>query len=257
MKIVLNAWRQSGPNDAGRFVRYELSDVSPDMSFLEMLDLLNESLLHQGQEPLAFDNDCREGICGMCGFFINGEAHGPQPASTVCQLYMRSFKDGDELRIEPWRVKGFPVVKDLCVNRGAFDRIIASGGYITAATGSAPEANTTRIPKRDVDRAMDAASCIGCGACAAACPNGSAMLFTGAKVTHLSQLPQGQPEIHSHVRSMVAQHDAEGFGSCTNIGECAAVCPAEIPIDVISQLNRTFVKSLVAAQPESRKPEGE
>jgi succinate dehydrogenase / fumarate reductase iron-sulfur subunit len=206
------------------------------MSFLEMLDVLNEQLFQAGEEPVAFDHDCREGICGACGIVINGVAHGPE-VTTTCQLHMRSFKDGDSITIEPWRAKAFPVVKDLVVDRSAFDRIIAAGGYVSVNTGAAPEAHSVPVPKVDADRAFEAAACIGCGACVAACPNASGMLFTAAKITHLGLLPQGQPEREARVVDMLNQHDAEGFGGCTNIGECAAVCPKEIPLDVISQLN--------------------
>ncbi len=237
MKITVNVWRQKNADAKGEMVGYHLDDVSEDMSFLEMLDVLNEQLTLAGEEPVAFDHDCREGICGSCGVVINGIAHGPE-VTTTCQLHMRSFKDGDVIDIEPWRAGAFPIVKDLVVDRGAFDRIIQSGGYISVNTGSAPEANNPPVPKEDADHAFAAATCIGCGACVAACPNGSAMLFTAAKVTHLGLLPQGQPERESRVASMVAQHDAEGFGSCTNIGECASACPKEIPLDVISQLNK-------------------
>ncbi|WP_116245970.1 succinate dehydrogenase/fumarate reductase iron-sulfur subunit [Nocardiopsis sp. FIRDI 009] len=243
MKITLRVWRQKGPDDEGRMVNYELSDVSPDMSFLEMLDVLNEKLTLQDEDPVAFDHDCREGICGACGVVIDGEAHGPE-VTTTCQLHMRSFKDGDTITVEPWRAKAFPVVKDLVVDRGAFDRIIQAGGYISAPTGTAPDAHATPVPKDDADRAFDAATCIGCGACVAACPNASGMLFTAAKVTHLGMLPQGQPERASRVVKMVNQHDEEDFGGCTNIGECAAVCPKGIPLDTISQLNRDLLGSL-------------
>jgi succinate dehydrogenase / fumarate reductase iron-sulfur subunit len=207
------------------------------MSFLEMLDLLNEQLVGQGEEPVAFDHDCREGICGMCSLMINGQAHGPE-VTTTCQLHMRSFNDGDVITVEPWRADSFPLVKDLIVDRSAFDRIIANGGFISANTGSAPEANSVPAPRDKAQRAFNVATCIGCGACVAACPNGSASLFLGAKITHLGELPQGQPERYSRVASMVAQHDFEGFGGCTNIGECAGACPKEIPLDVISQLNK-------------------
>ncbi|MCY9785756.1 succinate dehydrogenase/fumarate reductase iron-sulfur subunit [Nocardiopsis sp. EMB25] len=243
MNITLRVWRQKGPGDEGRMVNYELSDVSPDMSFLEMLDVLNEKLTLQDEDPVAFDHDCREGICGACGVVIDGEAHGPE-VTTTCQLHMRSFKDGDTITVEPWRAKAFPVVKDLVVDRGAFDRIIQAGGYISAPTGTAPDAHANPIPKPDADRAFDAATCIGCGACVAACPNASGMLFTAAKVTHLGMLPQGQPERASRVVKMVNQHDEEDFGGCTNIGECAAVCPKGIPLDTISQLNRDLLGSL-------------
>jgi succinate dehydrogenase / fumarate reductase, iron-sulfur subunit len=244
MNLTLNIWRQADAASEGRMHTYQLTDVSEDMSFLEMLDVLNEQLNAEGEEPVAFDSDCREGICGMCGLMINGQAHGPE-VTTTCQLHMRSFKDGDEITIEPWRADAFPVVKDLCVDRGAFDRIIQSGGYVSANTGSAPDAHATPVEKAKADRSFDMATCIGCGACVAACPNGSASLFVGAKITHLGELPQGQPERYSRVAGMVGQHDHEGFGGCTNIGECTAACPKEIPLDVISQLNkdlRTAIK---------------
>jgi succinate dehydrogenase / fumarate reductase iron-sulfur subunit len=239
----LNVWRQKNGSTEGRFVTYTTKDISPDMSFLEMLDVVNQELILKGEEPIAFDHDCREGICGMCGLMINGVAHGPEQ-TTTCQLHMRSFKDGDTLTIEPWRAKAFPVLKDLVVDRGAFDRIIASGGYISVSTGSAPDGNAVPVPKDASDKAMDAAACIGCGACVAACPNASAMLFVGAKVAHLGLLPQGQPERYRRVTAMVRQMDAEDFGGCTNIGECSAVCPKEISMDVIARLNRDL---LVAA----------
>jgi len=244
MHLTLHIWRQRGSGLPGGFVRYAMTDVSPDMSFLEMLDVLNQQLLARKDEPIAFDHDCREGICGMCGMVINGRPHGPQHATTTCQLHMRSFPDGAELWIEPWRAGAFPVVKDLVVDRGAFDRIIQAGGFITARTGSAPEANTLLVPKRDADRAMDAAACIGCGACVAACPNASAMLFVAAKVSHLGLLPQGQPERDARVVDMVARMDAEGFGACTNHGECMAACPKEISIDFIAQLNRDYWRAV-------------
>ncbi|MEU0488135.1 succinate dehydrogenase/fumarate reductase iron-sulfur subunit [Nocardiopsis changdeensis] len=243
MNITLRVWRQKGRDDQGRLVTYKLTDVSPDMSFLEMLDVLNEKLTLENEEPVAFDHDCREGICGACGVVIDGEAHGPE-VTTTCQLHMRSFKDGDTITVEPWRAKAFPVVKDLVVDRGAFDRIIQAGGFISAPTGTAPDAHATPVPKADADRAFDAATCIGCGACVAACPNASGMLFTAAKVTHLGMLPQGQPERASRVVKMINQHDEEDFGGCTNIGECAAVCPKGIPLDTISQLNRDLLGSL-------------
>ncbi len=237
MKLTLKIWRQPNPSTKGELRTYQLDDVSEDMSFLEMLDVLNERLNAEGEEPVAFDSDCREGICGMCGLMINGQAHGPE-VTTTCQLHMRSFKDGDEITIEPWRADPFPVLRDLCVDRSAFDRIIQKGGYISVNTGAAPDASATLVPKADADRAFNVATCIGCGACVAACPNGSASLFMGAKVTHLGLLPQGQPERDTRVVDMVAQHDEEGFGGCTNIGECASACPKEIPLDVISQLNK-------------------
>ncbi|MGO1561523.1 Succinate dehydrogenase iron-sulfur protein [Actinomycetales bacterium JB111] len=236
MKITINVWRQADADAKGKLHSYQLDDVSDHMSFLEMLDVLNEQLFQAGEEPVAFDHDCREGICGACGIVINGVAHGPE-VTTTCQLHMRSFKDGDSITIEPWRAKAFPVVKDLVVDRSAFDRIIAAGGYVSVNTGAAPEAHSVPVPKVDADRAFEAAACIGCGACVAACPNASGMLFTAAKITHLGLLPQGQPEREARVVDMLNQHDAEGFGGCTNIGECAAVCPKEIPLDVISQLN--------------------
>jgi len=248
MKLTLHIWRQPDANSKGRFVEYTLDDVSPDMSFLEMLDVLNEGLMMQGEEPVAFDHDCREGICGTCGVVINGRAHGPRERTTCCQLHMRSFEDGDELWIEPWRAKAFPVVKDLIVDRSAFDRIIAAGGYITAPTGSAPDANAIPIPKEDADLAMDAAACIGCGACVAACPNASAMLFTAAKVAQFARLPQGQPERDARVKSMVRQMDYEGFGNCTNHGECTVVCPKAISLETIAQLNRDYLRSTLKAE---------
>ena len=244
MKLSLHVWRQPAPAAQGRFVRYEVTDVSPDMSFLEVLDVLNEELIHGGEAPIAFDHDCREGICGACGMVINGRPHGPQRATTACQLHMRHFTDGQEVWIEPWRARAFPVVKDLVVDRSAFDRIIQAGGFITVRVGSAPEANTLLVPKRDADLAMDAAACIGCGACVAACPNASAMLFVAAKVSHLGVLPQGQPERGERVVRMVERMDAEGFGACTNHGECMAACPKEIRIDFIARLNRDFLKAV-------------
>ena len=237
MRLTLKIWRQENASAQGALQTYDLDGVSADMSFLEMLDVLNEKLQGEGQEPVAFDHDCREGICGSCSLMINGEAHGPE-VTTTCQLHMRSFKDGDTITIEPWRSDAFPVVRDLIVDRSAFDRIIQSGGFISANTGSAPEANSVPAPRDKAMRAFNVATCIGCGACVAACPNGSASLFMGAKITHLGELPQGQPERYSRVVDMVAQHDAEGFGGCTNIGECASACPKEIPLDVISQLNK-------------------
>ncbi|WP_017627531.1 succinate dehydrogenase/fumarate reductase iron-sulfur subunit [Nocardiopsis chromatogenes] len=249
MNITLRVWRQKGRDDAGRMVTYKVEDVNPDMSFLEMLDVLNEKLTLQGEDPVAFDHDCREGICGACGVVINGVAHGPEN-TTTCQLHMRSFKDGDEITIEPWRAKAFPVVKDLVVDRGSFDRVIQAGGFISAPTGTAPDAHATPVPKADADRAFDAATCIGCGACVAACPNASGMLFTAAKITHLGSVPQGQPERDARVINMINQHDAEDFGGCTNIGECAAVCPKGIPLDTISQLNRDLLGALASSKSE-------
>ncbi|CAM3933740.1 succinate dehydrogenase/fumarate reductase iron-sulfur subunit [Nocardiopsis rhodophaea] len=247
MNITLRVWRQKGRDDEGRMVTYKVEDVSPDMSFLEMLDVLNEKLQLAGEEPVAFDHDCREGICGACGVVIDGVAHGPEN-TTTCQLHMRSFSDGDVITVEPWRAKAFPVVRDLVVDRGAFDRVIQAGGYISAPTGTAPDAHATPVPKADADRAFDAATCIGCGACVAACPNASGMLFTAAKVTHLGSLPQGQPERAARVVKMVNQHDEEDFGGCTNIGECAAVCPKGIPLDTISQLNRDLLGALSSGE---------
>ena len=243
MKLVLHVWRQKNAAAAGRIVRYEANGVNPDMSMLELLDVVNEDLILKGDEPIAFDHDCREGICGSCGFMINGIAHGPAAATTVCQLSMRHFKDGDELYIEPWRAKAFRVIKDLVVDRSAFDRIVEAGGYIDIPTGSAPDGNVILVPKDCSDRAMDAAACIGCGACVAACPNASAALFTGAKIAHLGWLPQGQPERRKRALGMVRQFNAEGFGSCTNIGECEAVCPKEIKLDVIARMNRDFIRA--------------
>ncbi|MDN5571478.1 MAG: succinate dehydrogenase/fumarate reductase iron-sulfur subunit [Propionibacteriaceae bacterium] len=247
MIVNLRVWRQPNADAEGRMVSYRVEGVSEDMSFLEMLDLLNEDLTLSGEEPIAFDHDCREGICGMCGVVINGSAHGrassPVP-TTTCQLHMRSFADGATIDVEPWRAGAFPVIKDLVVDRTAFDRIIQAGGFISINAGSAPEAHAVPAPKIEADRAFDAATCIGCGACVAACPNGSSMLFTSAKITHLAMLPQGQPERYSRVKTMVAAQDELGFGGCTNIGECAAVCPKQIPLDTISQLNRDLIKAL-------------
>jgi len=243
VNLTLKIWRQADSSTKGKMHTYEITDVSEDMSFLEMLDVLNERLNDEGEEPIAFDSDCREGICGMCGLVINGEPHGPE-VTTTCQLHMRSFKDGDKITIEPWRSSAFPVLKDLCVDRSAFDRIIQQGGYISVNTGAAPEAHSVQVPKDAADRAFDVATCIGCGACVAACPNGSASLFMGAKITHLGELPQGQAERDHRVVNMVAQHDAEGFGGCTNIGECTAACPKEIPLDVIAQMNRDLLTAM-------------
>lgn len=243
MNLTLKIWRQAGPNTKGEMVTYPVTDISPDMSFLEMLDVLNEQLNARGEEPIAFDSDCREGICGMCGLMISGKAHGPE-VTTTCQLHMRSFTDGDEITVEPWRADAFPVIKDLVVDRSAFDAIIQAGGFISANTGSAPEAHSVPVPKPKADRAFMAAACIGCGACVAACPNASGMLFMGAKITHLGELPQGQPERDARVVSMVNTHDEAGFGGCTNIGECSLACPKEIPLDVINQLNKDLRHAL-------------
>lgn len=241
MKLTLKVWRQKNSKTPGEFKTYAANHVSPDMSFLEMLDVVNQELILKGEEPIAFDHDCREGICGMCSLMINGVAHGPKKAITTCQLHMRSFNDGDTITIEPWRAMPFPILKDLVVDRSSFDRIIQAGGYISVSTGSAPDGNAIPVAKPDADKAMDAAACIGCGACVAACPNGSAMLFTAAKIAHLGYLPQGQTERYQRVVNMVATQDAEGFGNCTNIGECAAVCPKEISLDTIARLNRDLV----------------
>jgi succinate dehydrogenase / fumarate reductase iron-sulfur subunit len=241
VNISLRVWRQPGPRAAGSLVRYEARDISPDLSFLEMLDVVNEDLIARNQEPIAFSHDCREGICGTCGIVIDGQPHGPGRGTATCQLHMRHFRDGQTLVLEPWRAGAFPVIKDLVVDRSAFDRIIQAGGYIDAPIGAAPEANAILVPKVDADLAMDAAQCIGCGACVAACPNASAMLFVAAKVSHLGLLPHGQPERYRRVRRMVARMDAEGFGSCTNYGECEAMCPKEISIRFIARLNRDLM----------------
>ena len=256
MRLILHIWRQKSASHSGRLVRYEHTEVNPHMSFLEMLDVLNDDLIAKGEDPIAFDHDCREGICGTCGFMINGVAHGPQRGTTVCQLYMRHFKDGDQLYLEPWRAKAFPVVKDLVVDRSAFDRIIASGGYISVSTGSAPEGNSIPVPKKNADLAMDAAACIGCGACVAACPNGASALFTAAKISHLALLPQGQPERYIRVLNMVAQVKQELFGSCTNIGECEAVCPKSIKLEVIARMNRDYLRASWTVRGDAA-PEGE
>jgi succinate dehydrogenase / fumarate reductase iron-sulfur subunit len=248
MRIILHIWRQRNAADKGRMVRYEVPNVNHEMSFLEMLDVLNEDLIARNEDPVAFDHDCREGICGMCGCMVNGVAHGPLPATTLCQLHMRHFKDGDELYLEPWRAKAFPVVKDLVVNRGAFDRIIAAGGFISVSTGSARDGNDILVPKDNAERSMDAAACIGCGACVAMCPNASASLFVSAKIAHLGLLPQGKPERDQRAIVMVAQSQAEGFGSCTNIGECEAVCPKGIKLENIAFMNREFLRAQLAGR---------
>jgi succinate dehydrogenase / fumarate reductase, iron-sulfur subunit len=244
MKLTLLVWRQEGPSAAGGFERYEAPDVLPEMSFLEVLDVVNERLLEAGTRPIAFDHDCREGICGSCGMMIEGVAHGPRKGVATCQLVMRNFADGATLRVEPWRAGPFPVLRDLMVDRSALDRIGAAGGYISVSTGSAPEANTILVPKESVDHAMDAAACIGCGACVAACPNASASLFTASKIAHLGLLPQGQPERDRRVLDMVAQADREGFGGCTFHGECQEACPKRISIDTISRMNSDYLRAL-------------
>jgi succinate dehydrogenase / fumarate reductase, iron-sulfur subunit len=245
--LTLHVWRQPGPDAEGRFETYQATGISEHMSFLEMLDVVNERLIEEGKEPIAFDHDCREGICGSCGCMINGQAHGPQRGTATCQLHMRHYSDGDEITIEPFRATGFPVIKDLSVDRSAFDRIVESGGYISVPTGSAPDANLTPIPKEDADLSMDAAACIGCGACVAACPNGAAQLFTSAKLAHLNLLPQGQPERYQRSERMVETME-QFFGSCTNMGECEAACPKEISIDFIAMLNRDYRKAKFKAR---------
>ncbi len=242
MKVTLKVWRQRGPKAAGEFETYEVDEVSPDMSFLELFDVLNERLISEGNDPVAFDHDCREGICGSCSMMINGRAHGPERGTATCQLHMRKFEDGAHITVEPWRARAFPVLKDLCVDRSAFDRIVEAGGYITAPTGSARDANEILVPKEVSDAAMDAAACIGCGACVAACPNGAAQLFTAAKLQHLNLLPQGQPERWERTQRMVDEME-RWFGSCTLHGECEAACPKEISIDFIALMNRDYVKA--------------
>ncbi len=243
MTIHLRVWRQAGPNQPGKLVPYTAEDVSPDMSFLEMLDVVNEKLIAAGQDPIAFDSDCREGICGACGLVINGVAHGPEPGTTTCQLHMRHFRDGDSITIEPWRSRAFPILKDLIVDRSSLDRIIKAGGYISANVGAAADANSILVPKPIAEQAFESAACIGCGACVAQCKNGSAVLFTSAKVSHLNVLPQGQPERFTRVVAMLDRHDAEGFGSCSNEGECEAVCPKEIKLSNIARMNREYVRA--------------
>ncbi len=250
MKLTLRVWRQAGPSARGEFRTYTATDVSEHMSFLEMLDVVNEGLQATGEAPIAFDHDCREGICGTCSLMINGTPHGPRRATTTCQLHMRSFRDGDVITIEPWRAKSFPVLCDLIVDRSGFDRIIASGGFVTAPTGSAQDANAILVPKDRAELSMDAAACIGCGACVAACPNASAMLFTAAKVAHLGRLPQGRPEASRRVRAMVDQMDAEAFGRCTNHYECMEACPKEIPVKFIAEMNRAYLRASLSAEEE-------
>jgi succinate dehydrogenase / fumarate reductase iron-sulfur subunit len=248
VRIFLKVWRQAGPNEAGQFVDYTVENVSADMSFLEMLDVVNEDLIRKAQDPIAFESDCREGICGSCGFMIDGIPHGPEPGTTVCQLHMRRFSENIRLTLEPWRARAFPIIKDLVVDRSAFDRIIQAGGYTSINVGGAQDGNTILIPKNVVEQSMDSAACIGCGACVAACKNASAALFTSAKVSHLALLPQGQVERYGRVTAMVDRHDAEGFGSCSNEGECEAVCPKEIPITNIARMNREYFRAMLATR---------
>ncbi len=244
MKMTLLVWRQAGPRAPGKMVPYAVDDVSPDMSFLEVLDVVNEGLIARGEEPIAFDSDCREGICGMCSLVVNGVPHGPEHATTVCQLHMRHFRDGETITVEPWRARAFPPHKDLMVDRGALDRIIAAGGYVSVNVGGAPEANSLPVPREVAEAAMDSAACIGCGACVAACKNASAVLFVGAKIRHLALLPQGEPERARRAAAMVAQMDAEGFGNCSNEGECEAVCPKEIPLLNIARLRSEYARAM-------------
>ena len=247
MKFTLHIWRQKSRTSPGRIETYPVDDITADMSFLEMLDILNERLVRAGHEPIAFDHDCREGICGACSMMVNGQAHGPERGATTCQLHMRSFRDGDTIYVEPWRARAFPVVKDLIVDRSAFDRVIAAGGYVGVSTGGAPDGNSLPIAKSEQDRSMDAAACIGCGACVAACPNASAMLFVAAKAGHLGRLPQGKPEKAERAKALIAAHDREGFGHCTNIYECEAACPKEISTEFIAQLNRDYIGAATKA----------
>lgn len=252
MNLTLRVWRQPGPTAAGKFVEYQARDISEEMSFLEMLDVVNEELTAKGESPIAFDHDCREGICGMCGLMISGVAHGPMKATTTCQLHMRTFQNGETITIEPWRAQAFPVLRDLCVDRSSLDRIVQAGGYVSVSTGNAPDGNALPIPKPESDAAMDAAACIGCGACVAACPNGSASLFTAAKISHLGHLPQGQPERYRRALKMVAQMDLESFGGCTLFGECQEACPKEISIDTIARMNRDYLYGSVFEREESK-----
>ncbi len=252
MRLVLEVWRQRNPDEAGRFVRYETQEATPDMSLLELLDVVNEDLVSRGDEPIAFDSDCREGICGTCGFMVNGLAHGPLQGASACQVHLRHFEDGDTLWIEPFRAAAFPLIKDLVINRGALDRIIAAGGYVSVNTGNAPEANISTIRKEDAERAMDAAACIACGACIAACPNASAALFTGAKVTHLNRLPEGQPERGRRALAMARAASQEGFGHCTFAGECETACPKSIPLEVITRMNRDYLAARLSGEGRAR-----
>ena len=252
MKIILKVWRQISKEAKGKFEEYPLDDVSPEMSFLEMIDVLNEKLEVEGREPIAFEHDCREGICGCCSMVINGEPHGPHTRTTTCQVHMRSFKDGEKITVEPWRAKAFPVIKDLIVDRSSFDHIVEAGGFISVNTGTAQDANIILIGKSTADKAMDAAECIGCGACVAACPNGSAMLFTAAKASHLNILPQGQPERYLRVRNMLETMEKEGFGSCTNYGECQDACPKSISLDFIARFNKDYIKSFLVEDHSDR-----
>jgi succinate dehydrogenase iron-sulfur subunit len=254
VKLTLKIWRQAGPHAAGALVDYAADHVSPDMSFLEMLDVVNDGLIKSGQDAIAFDSDCREGICGMCSLVVNGIPHGPDRGTTVCQLHMRRFRDGDTITVEPWRAKAFPVVKDLVVDRSAFDRIIAAGGYTSINVGGAPDGNAIPIPKDIAEVAMDSAACIGCGACVAACKNASAHLFMSAKISQLALLPQGRIERTRRVDAMIAQADGEGFGSCSNEGECEAVCPKEIPISNIARMTREYIRARLGPRVSSRRP---
>lgn len=252
--VTIRVWRQDGPEEPGRMVSYKVEHVSPDMSFLEMLDILNEDLLKKRERPIAFDSDCREGICGCCGLVVNGDVHGPDDHSTVCQLHMRRFRDGDVIIVEPWRVRAFPIIKDLVVDRSAFERIMAAGGYVSVNTGAAPDANSIPIDKDDAEEAMDSAACIGCGACVASCPNGCAMLFTGAKISQLALLPQGAPERHKRALCMLEAMDREGFGNCSNEYECEAVCPKEVKVSNIARLNREFLLANLFGKTEPNAP---
>ena len=257
MHVKLRVWRQTDARSAGRFVEYEATDINPNMSFLEMLDVVNEDLTKRGEEPIAFDHDCREGICGMCSCVINGEPHGPEYKVATCQTYMRSFHDGETITVEPFRAKAFPLIKDLVVDRTAFDRVIQAGGFVSVSTGSAPDGNAILVPKQNADLAMDAAACIGCGACVAACKNASAMLFVSAKVSHLSLLPQGQPEKERRVLAMVEQMDEEGFGACTVTGSCEAVCPKGISLNFIAKMNRDYFGALLRTGPKAKATTGD